>query len=271
MNPEMMRKMGFADGANPTVDEKMSKFAAHAMGEASPEDCKAMADDLDKHEEPAAKAMAVKLRKMAAVEPHAEPDGDELHKMAEAADLKPVGMSRTAIFTGVRERLVAMRATTVPREDVKILKDEIATLKQRNAAADEAECDGAIVAFARGAIADGRWDPDGQEALVALARASVDTSKAGKAKAAAGTAAAEKHLKQKGFWTAMSNFTANGHPIGKGHTAEDFTSGNASVSAAEVEYKAEIAKVMDAEKVSHTVAMSRVAKAKPQLIAALRK
>jgi len=271
MDPSLMTRMGFADGANPSIEEKMSKFAAYAMGDASAEDCKSMAEDLDKHEEPAAKAMAVKLRKMAAVEPHAEPDGDELHKMAEAADLKPVGMSRSAIFAGVRERLVTMRATTVPREDVKGLKEEIATLKARNAAADEAECEGAIVAFARTAIADGRWDPDGEEALVALARASVDASKSGKAKAEVGTKAAERHLKQKGFWKVMSNFTANGHPVGKGNQSEDFTSGHASASAAEVEYKAEIVKVMETDKVSHGVAMSRVAKAKPQLIAALRK
>lgn len=64
MNPDLTKKLGFADGATPSVADKMAAYGKHAMGDASAEDCMAMADDLEHHEEPVAKALAGKIRSM---------------------------------------------------------------------------------------------------------------------------------------------------------------------------------------------------------------
>ena len=62
---ELYKKCGFAEGAVPPLADKLAKFAAYAMGDATPEDIKGMADDLDKEEDEKAKAMAAKFKKFA--------------------------------------------------------------------------------------------------------------------------------------------------------------------------------------------------------------
>ena len=63
MDPELMKRMGLGD--DPGVAEKMAAYSKHAMGEATDEELCKMADDLEKHEEPEAKAMAAKFKKFA--------------------------------------------------------------------------------------------------------------------------------------------------------------------------------------------------------------
>jgi hypothetical protein len=58
MDSELMKKLGLFDGA--PVADKMAAYQTYAFGDASPEEIKAMADDLEKAEEPAAKSMASK-------------------------------------------------------------------------------------------------------------------------------------------------------------------------------------------------------------------
>lgn len=78
---DLMKKLGYAEGAAPTVDEKMARYAQHfASGDASPDDVKAMAEDLGKHEDhEGAMKMAKHFAKFA--EPHAEPDADDITRM----------------------------------------------------------------------------------------------------------------------------------------------------------------------------------------------
>lgn len=131
MNPDLMTKLGLAEGCSPA--DKMAKYGSHAMGDASPDDLKAMADDLDKDEDEKAKALAKKFRKMAADDPpatmaHEEPDGDEApmkdKEMARMSALaRRVGVTLTQGMTRA-QAFAALGAASMPAADLPRLIDE---------------------------------------------------------------------------------------------------------------------------------------------------
>lgn len=277
MIPDLMARMGIVDGA--TVADKMAKFAAYAMGDASPEELKAMADDLDKAEDPAAKAMAAKMRKFVrwgeelkcpkcgsdhiGKEP-SRSGGDKMtcqscgksweedyygySKMQ--AEMEPeeekakVEMSRhlggKASWKGALELFTTQRHTTIDKADLVPLKTKVAELEQKLAEREKGERENAIVTFAREAIAAGSWDPSDEAGLVEFRRSAPD-------------AAAKNVEKNRGRWKALQTFTVGGHPVGKGPGAAS-TGGKSSSRGAELAAAAEeiVAKDPELLKLSRT-------------------
>lgn len=165
MDPALMKKMGFAEGAAPGVAEKMAAYSKHAMGEASAAECKAMAEDLEKHEEPEAKAMAAKLHKMGDlfIEHKGEP---------EAMAAEPVEPHTASAEPGDKAEMKAMSAT------IRGLSAQIADLKrerEERIAAENRQRDAEINAFADAAIAGG-YPREDRDALVLMARTKRDAA-----------------------------------------------------------------------------------------------
>lgn len=268
MNPEMMQKIGLADGCSP--QDKMAKFAAYAMGDASPDELKAMADDLDLAEDPAAKAMAAKLRKFVrwgeeltcpkCGSDHIgkESRGGDNYKMTcqscgksweeayygySKMQMDPeeekakVEMSRhlggKASWKGALELFTTQRHTTIDKADLVPLKAKVAELEQKLAEREKGERESAIVSFAREAIAAGSWDPSDEAGLIEFRRSAPD-------------AAAKNVEKNRGRWKALQTFTVGGHPVGKGPGAAS-TGGKSSGRGAELAAAAEEIVVKDPE------------------------
>jgi hypothetical protein len=89
MDESLMKKLGFAEGASPSVEEKLSRYAQHfASGDASPEELKSMSEDLAQHEDhEGAMKMAKRFAKLS--EPEAAPANEEKKEpraMAEGAE-----------------------------------------------------------------------------------------------------------------------------------------------------------------------------------------
>ncbi len=220
MNPEMMKRMGFAEDAKPTVAEKMAAYSKHAMDKADGDDLKAMADDLEKHEEPEAKEMAAKFKKLGAIEEPkklaADADGDE--EKAKAAMAAMFGVSPTSLtFSAIATH---MAAKTVPAAEVATLKSQVATMSAQIAASRDEKIGDSAKQYVETQIADGRADAKASAALInTFSRAAAEThGKAGATResiAAAGAAAVEPFLLTKGTLTLGKRVTAGGHPIGK--------------------------------------------------------
>jgi hypothetical protein len=210
MDPNLMTKLGFAEGAQPTAAEKCAAYSKHAMGEASDDEIKAMAADLEKHEEPEAKAMAAKFKRMSA-EPVAEEKKPEEDK-AEAEAMNALKMSLTAKGVTIpanatRAHLMSLSALHVgakeddaafnARVDQRIAEREAAKAKA------EREQEGAqLVTMARTAKA-----PDHEIAALNALVAAGDMPNA--------RAAAQKYAAAAGNAHLMSRVTAGSHPIGK--------------------------------------------------------
>jgi hypothetical protein len=111
---DLMKKLGLAEGC--PVADKMSAYSKHAMGEATPDEIKAMADDLDNDADDKAKAMAAKFKRMAAqveVDPAAgqkkpeEKPSEEMAKFARSLGIAPEGKTGAQLLN-------AIQAATVP-------------------------------------------------------------------------------------------------------------------------------------------------------------
>ncbi len=181
MNPDLMKKMGFADGATPTAEEKLSKYGAYAMSEGcTPEHLTAMAEDLEKHDEPAAKAMAAKFKKLGAVEaPAAEPAkpatmaSDAEEEKAEKASLAVMARNLGLPETTPAQILAATAAGTVSLTRVEQIADARAMKAINERAATETAATKADQ-FVTMAVNGGF--PGDAEALKAVARTDFATA-----------------------------------------------------------------------------------------------
>lgn len=160
MNPEMMQKIGLADGCSP--QDKMAKYSAYAMGDASPEELKAMADDLDKLDDPSAKSMAAKMRKFAL--PF---EGKETPEEEKAEAGKLAALARTL---GVPPTVAAIEAAVVPMSQFSALQGRLATIEAERAAEKKAAADRKVSELVDRAVAGG-YPADQKDALTRFARA----------------------------------------------------------------------------------------------------
>lgn len=89
---ELYKKLGFAEGAQPTAEEKMAKFATHfASGDATPDEIKAMAADLGEHKDnEGAMKMAAHFGK------YAEPAAPAAPPEAQTMDVDPDNKAQNA-------------------------------------------------------------------------------------------------------------------------------------------------------------------------------
>lgn len=151
MNPDLMKRMGFADGANPSVEEKMAAYAKCAMGDATPEEIKAMAADLEASGDEKAKAMAKKMGELL-IDHKAEP--------AVAAAAEPaVPPAVAAQLSALSAANGAMAAKLNALEADKAARDAAAKAEQEkkfSALADEA--------------VKGGYPAEAREALITMAR-----------------------------------------------------------------------------------------------------
>lgn len=202
MNPEMMQKIGLADGCSP--QDKMAKFAAYAMGDASPEEMKAMADDLDQAEDPAAKAMAAKMRKFVrwgeeltcpkcgsdhiGSEPARsggfkltckscgrtwEEDQYGYSKMQAPTEEEKAEAGKLATLArtlGVPASIDAIAAAVVPMSQFSALQVRLSALESERAAEKQAAADAKVKDLVDQAIAGG-YPADQRDALTKFARA----------------------------------------------------------------------------------------------------
>lgn len=145
MNPELMQKMGMADGMAPA--EQMACMTRYAM-EASPDDLGMMAAHLEGMGDEKAKQMASKMRSMAKMavdpaemvdkdvaKPHVEPDADDKAMMeAEKEKAEMATMEAVARRLGVKlpagatkaQMMDAISAATVPSADIsKIVSEQV--------------------------------------------------------------------------------------------------------------------------------------------------
>jgi len=153
MNPETMKRMGFADGANPSVEEKMAAYAKCAMGDATPEEIKAMAADLEASGDEKAKAMAKKMGDL--VLTHKDDDAPAAMAAAEPAATAAMAaqMSALAAANGaLASKLAALEADKAARDARAKAEQE----QKFSALADEA--------------VKGGYPADARDALIARAR-----------------------------------------------------------------------------------------------------
>ncbi len=262
MNPDLFKKLGFAEGAEPSVEDKLARFAQHfASGEATPEDMKAMADSLEEHadSEPAAK-MARHFKKFAeGAEPFAGTDTPDEDQAKEQNAL-----ARMARALGLPDRArpsqiaVAFSARTAPLTTVADLQAKVARLEQQLAARAAAETAARAQTFARQAVADGRTTSD-------KAKLVEDAFIQG------GNKAAEALLFQKGTFTVLRRFTAGGEIPGKANPPSsdaqpepDDIRGRVAAKTNEIMESARKA----GAPIAYATAMSRVRSVDPELYAA---
>lgn len=153
MNPELMKRMGFADGANPSVEEKMAAYAKCAMADATPEEIKAMAADLEATGDEKAKAMAKKMGDM--LIKHTDDNPPAL--AAGATPAVPAAMA--AQMSALSAANGAMAAKLAALEADKAARDAAAKAEQEkkfSALADEA--------------VKGGYPAEAREALITMAR-----------------------------------------------------------------------------------------------------
>lgn len=174
MDPSLMKRMGFADGANPSVEEKMAAYAKCAMGDATPDEIKAMAADLDASGDDKAKAMAKKMGDM--LIKHTD---DDAPPVAAGATEPAVPAAMAAQFSALAAANGALAAKLAGLEADKAARDAAAKAEQEkkfSALADEA--------------VKGGYPTEAREALITMAR----TDFAAAEKLAAPFIAAPAHL-----------------------------------------------------------------------------
>jgi hypothetical protein len=177
MNPEMMKRIGFADGAQPTVDEKMNRYARHfAGGDATEEDCMAMAADLEASGDESAKKMAQVFRdrdwdENAAIHTKTGNTHDETNRthsrMSVEENDKLAALARTL---GVPPTVAAIEAAVVPMSQFSALQSRLATIEAERAAEKKAAADRKVSELVDRAVSGG-YPADQKDALTRFARA----------------------------------------------------------------------------------------------------
>lgn len=177
MDPELMKRIGFADGVQPTVDEKLSRYARHfAGGDATEEECMAMASDLEASGDESAKKMAQIFRdrdwdENAAIHIKTGNTHDETNRTHSRMSADESGkLAVLARTLGVPASIDAIQAAVVPMSQFAALQSRLATIEAERAAEKKSAADRKVAELVDHAVAGG-YPADQKDALTKFARA----------------------------------------------------------------------------------------------------